>query len=78
MSQVIHQGNRSTHSTMSVKTFRPNLDNLPPSLDLAPCEFYLFLEVKSALERTTFQFISRLKLLMKKPIEDGYLARFPI
>jgi transposase len=68
-SWIIHQENVPAHSTLTVKQFLANkcisvLDPPPPppySPVLAPCDFYLFPKVKSALKGTHFQSVDKVK-----------------
>ena len=59
-SWILHLDNPPAHSALSVKRFLakysiPVLDHPPYSPDLAPCDFYLFPKVKSALKGTRFE-----------------------
>ena len=65
-SWVIHQNNAPAHSAFSVERFLvkysiPILDHPPYSPDLAPCDFYLFPKVKSALKGTRFESVEAVK-----------------
>ena len=65
-SWVLHQDYAPAHSALSVKRFLakysiPVLDHPPYSPDLAPCDFYLFPKVKSALKGTRFESIEAVK-----------------
>ncbi|XP_018301780.1 histone-lysine N-methyltransferase SETMAR-like [Mycetomoellerius zeteki] len=65
-SWVLHQDNAPSHSALSVKRFLakysiPVLDHPPYSPDLAPCDFYLFPKVKSALKGTRFESVEAVK-----------------
>lgn len=65
-SWVLHQDNAPAHSALSVKRFLakfsiPVLDHPPYSPDLAPCDFYLFPKVKSALKGTRFESVEAVK-----------------
>lgn len=65
-SWVLHHDNAPAHTALSVKTFLakhsiPVLDHPPYSPDLAPCDFYLFPKVKSALKGTRFQSVEAVK-----------------
>lgn len=57
---------KSDHSALSVKRFQakyniPVLDRPPYPPDLAPCNFYLFSKVKSALKGTIFESVKAVK-----------------
>ena len=59
-SWVLHHDNTPAHNALSVKTFLMKhkntvLEHPPYSPDLAPCDFFLFLKIKSALKRTRFK-----------------------
>lgn len=65
-SWTLHQDNAPAHSALSVKTFLakhniPILDHPPYSPDLAPCDFFLFPKVKSALKGTRFETVEAVK-----------------
>lgn len=65
-SWILHQDNAPAHSALSVKTFLakhniPILDHPPYSPDLAPCDFFLFPKVKSALKGTRFETVEAVK-----------------
>lgn len=65
-SWVLHQDNAPAHSAFSVKTFLANhnipvLEHPPYSPDLAPCDFYLFPKIKSALKGTRFDTVEDVK-----------------
>ena len=58
-SWVLHQDNMPAHNALSVKTFLMKykitvLEHPPYSPDLAPCDFFLFPKIKSALKGTRF------------------------
>jgi hypothetical protein len=66
------------HNTLSVKTFLgrhkiPVLEHPPYSPDLAPCDFFLFPKIKSALKGTYFESADTVKAkameVMKKLTE---------
>ena len=62
----LHQDNAPAHSALSVKAFFAKygitvLDHPPYSPDLAPCEFFLFPKVKSALKGTRFESVEAVK-----------------
>jgi histone-lysine N-methyltransferase SETMAR len=63
---ILHQDNAPAHNALSVKQFLadkriPVLEHPPYSPDLAPCDFYLFPKVKSALKGTHFQSVEEVK-----------------
>ncbi|GFV60152.1 putative mariner transposase [Trichonephila clavipes] len=65
-SWIFHQDNAPAHSVLSVKRFLakhsiPVLEHPPYSPDLAPCDFYLFPKVKSALKGTRFESVEAVK-----------------
>ncbi|GFX69366.1 mariner Mos1 transposase [Trichonephila clavipes] len=65
-SWIFHQDNAPAHSALSVKRFLakhsiPVLEHPPYSPDLAPCDFYLFPKVKSALKGTRFESVEAVK-----------------
>jgi histone-lysine N-methyltransferase SETMAR len=68
-SWILHQDNAPAHNTLAVKQFLadkciPVLEQSPPppySPDLAPCDFYLFHKLKSALKGTHFQSVDEVK-----------------
>ncbi|GFX72738.1 putative mariner transposase [Trichonephila clavipes] len=62
----ISTDNAPAHSALSVKRFLardsiPVLKHPPSSPDLAPCDFYLFPKVKSALKGTRFESVEAVK-----------------
>jgi hypothetical protein len=74
-SWILQHDNAPVHNTLSVKTFLakhkiPVLEHPPYSLDLAPCDFFLFPKIKSALKGTQFDSMEAVKAkateLMKK------------
>ena len=78
-SWVLHQDNAPTHNALSVKSFLTKhkitmLEHPPYSLDLAPCDFFLFPKIKSALKGTRFESVDAVKAeateLMNKLSED--------
>lgn len=63
---ILHQDNASAHNALPVEPFLagkkiPVMDHPLYSPDLAPCDFYLFPKVKSALKRTLFQTVDEVK-----------------
>ena len=58
-SWLLHQGNAPAHNALSVKFLTKHkitvLEHPPYSPDLAPCDFFLFPKIKSALKRTRFE-----------------------
>jgi len=78
-SGVLHQDNVLAHNALSDKTFLTKhkitvLEHPPCSPDLAPCDFILFPELKSALKGSRFESIGAVKAkateLMNKLSED--------
>jgi len=78
-SWVLHQDNAPAHNALSVKTFLTKhkitmLKHPPYSPDLAPCDFFLFPKINSALKGTRFQSVDAVKAkateLMNKLSED--------
>ncbi|GFS77214.1 protein GVQW3 [Trichonephila clavipes] len=66
--QILHDNLNiaPAHSVLSVKRFLakhsiPVLEHPPYSPDLAPCDFYLFPKVKSALKGTRFESVEAVK-----------------
>jgi hypothetical protein len=64
-SWISHQDNGPAHNALVVKQFLadkciPVLDS-PHSPHLAPCDFYLFHKLKSALKGTRFQSVDEVK-----------------
>lgn len=58
-SWILHQDNAPAHNALSMKRYlaarsTPVLEHAPYSPDLAPCDFYLFPKIKSALKGTRF------------------------
>ncbi|KAL4089073.1 hypothetical protein QTP88_024146 [Uroleucon formosanum] len=65
-SWFLHQDNAPAHSALSVKRFlaknrTPVLQQPPYSPDLAPCDFWLFPKLKSALKGTHFESVEVVK-----------------
>ncbi|KAL4154057.1 hypothetical protein QTP88_001890 [Uroleucon formosanum] len=65
-SWILHQDNAPAHSALSVKRFlaknrTPVLQHPPYSPDLAPCDFWLFPKLKSALKGTHFESVEAVK-----------------
>ena len=78
-SWVLYQDNMAAHNTLSVKTFLTKhkitvLEYPLYSPDLAPCDFFLFQKIKSALKGTRFRPIDAVKAkameLVNKLSED--------
>jgi len=78
-SWVLHQNNAPAHNTLSVKTFLMKhkitvLEHPLYSPDLAPCDFFYFKKITSALKGTRFESIEAVKAkaaeLMNKLSED--------
>ncbi|XP_054711202.1 replication initiator 1-like [Uloborus diversus] len=64
--QIHESFNAPAHNALSVKKFLANhnipiLDHPPYSPDLAPCDFFLFPKVKSALKGTRFESVEAVK-----------------
>jgi len=65
-SWILHQDNAPAHSALSVKRFlaknrTPVLQHPPYLPDLAPCNFWLFPKLKSALKGTHFESVEAVK-----------------
>jgi transposase len=65
-SWILHQKNVPLHNALALKQFLTDkcilmVETPPPSPDLAPCDFYLFPKVKSALKATHFQSVDEAK-----------------
>ncbi|KAL4131067.1 hypothetical protein QTP88_008418 [Uroleucon formosanum] len=65
-SWILHQDNAPAHSALSVKRFlaknrTPVLQHPPYLPDLAPCDFWLFPKLKSALKGTHFESVEAVK-----------------
>ena len=65
-SWILHQDNAPAHNALSVKQFLtdkriPVLEHAPYSPDLAWCDFYLFMKVKSKLKGTRFESMKAVK-----------------
>jgi len=63
---ILHQDNAPAHNALSVKQFLANknitvLEHPPYSPDLAPCDFCLFLKIKSVLKGTHFVSVAYVK-----------------
>lgn len=63
---ILHQDNTPTHNALSIKQFLakkkiPLLEYPPYSPDLAPCDFFLFPKIKSALKGTRFESVDTMK-----------------
>ena len=78
-SWVLHQDNALAHNALSVKTLLTKhkitvLEHPLYSPDLAPCDFFLFPKIKSALKGTRFESVDAVKAkateLMNKLLED--------
>ena len=76
---VLHQDNAPAHNALSVNMFLTKhtitvLEHPPYSPDLAPCDFFLFPKIQSALKGTRFKYIDAVKAkaieLMNKLSED--------
>ncbi|VVC44823.1 Hypothetical protein CINCED_3A022962 [Cinara cedri] len=65
-SWILHQDNAPAHNALSVKQYlagkrTPVLEHAPYSPDLAPCDFFLFPKIKSALKGTRFESMEAVK-----------------
>ena len=63
---ILHQDNAPVHNALSVKQFLATkniavFEQPPYSSDLAPCDFYLFPEIKSVLKGTHFVLVESVK-----------------
>ena len=63
----LHHINAPDHTALSIGQFFAERNNcnfgiLPYSLDLAPCDFFLFSKIKSVLKRTHFSDIGSIKM----------------
>jgi hypothetical protein len=70
-SWILHHDNAPAHNALSVKLFLAKHKKHPPySPDLAPCDFFLFPKIKSALKGTRFEPIDAVRVktmeVMKK------------
>jgi len=84
-SWVLHQDNAPAHNALSVKVFLTKhkiivLEHPPYSPDLAPCDFFLFVKIKSALKGNSFEPVDSVKAkateLMEKLSEDDLQHSF--
>ncbi|KAG5331644.1 MOS1T transposase, partial [Acromyrmex charruanus] len=65
-SWILHQDNAPAHNALSVKRYlaargTPVLEHAPYSPDLAPCDFFLFPKIKSALKGIRFESMEEVK-----------------
>ncbi|KAG5313910.1 MOS1T transposase, partial [Pseudoatta argentina] len=65
-SWILHQDNAPPHNALSVKRYlaarsTPVLEYAPYSPDLAPCDFFLFPKIKSALKGIRFESMEEVK-----------------
>ena len=65
-SWILHHYNAPAHNGLSVKRYLaknniPVMEHPPYSPDLAPCDFFLFAKIKSALKRTRFESVDAVK-----------------
>jgi len=65
-SWILHHDNAPAHNALSVKRYLaksniPVMEHPPYSPDLAPCDFFLFPKIKSALEGTRFESVDAVK-----------------
>jgi len=66
LSWILHQDNAPAHTALSVKRYlaakgTPVLEHAPYSPDLAPCDFFLFPKIKSALKGIRFESMEEVK-----------------
>jgi transposase len=64
---MLNQDNTPAHNALSVKQFLANknitvMEHPPYSPDLAPCDFYLFPNIKSVLKGTQFLSVEDVKV----------------
>ena len=67
MPRILHHDNAPAHNALSVKRCLaknkiPVMEHPPYSPDLAPCEFFLFPKIKSALKGTRFESVDAVKV----------------
>lgn len=72
---ILHQDNAPAHNAFSVKQFLANkripvLEHPPYSPDLAPCDFYLLLKIKTALKGTHFRSVEEVKTKAADLLKD--------
>lgn len=72
----LHKDNAPGHNALSMKCHlaargTPVFEHALYSPDLTPCNFFLFPEIKSALERTRFELMEEVKL------KSALLRKFP-
>ena len=65
-SWILHHDNAPSHNALSVKRYLaknniPVMEHPPYSPDLAPCDFFLFPKIKSALKGTRFESVDAVK-----------------
>ena len=65
-SWILYHDNAPAHNALSVKRYLaknniPVMEHPPYSPDLAPCDFFLFLKIKSALKGTRFESVDAVK-----------------
>ena len=64
-SWILHHDNAPAHNALSVKRYLakniPVMEYPPYPPDLAPCDFFLFPKIKSALKRTRFGSVNAVK-----------------
>jgi len=65
-SWILHHDNAPAHNALSVKRYLaknniPVMEHPPYSPDLAPCDFFLFPKIKSALKGTRFESVDAVK-----------------
>ncbi|GFX48184.1 mariner Mos1 transposase [Trichonephila clavipes] len=72
---IFHQDNAPAHSALSFERFLakhsiPVLEHPPYSPDLAPCDFFLFPKVKSALKGTRFESVEAVKEKVARVLKE--------
>ena len=65
-SWILHHDNAPAHNALSVKRYLlknniPVMEHPPYTLDLAPCDFFLFPKIKSALKGARFESMDEVK-----------------
>ena len=71
---ILHHNNASAHTALSTKQFLVSkeitmLHHPPYSLDLAPCDFFLFPKLKGILKGTCFQGVKDVKTSMTRHLK---------
>ena len=72
---LLHQDNAPAHTALSVKQFLTSkniavMGHPPYSPDLAPCDFFLFLKVKSCLKGTHFTSVEEVQAKTENLLKD--------